>query len=183
GVWWIWRARNNNIFGDEDHWDTAKVVALCRHSAREFNVLHYNLTFASSPTVCLDWTPPPISFVKINCDGSILANGHLAGFGCLIRDYKGAWVIGCSDCLEALNLIHLRDISPTVDHFDLLSDIKALSNRDWTTHVTLIQRSANNAADLMAKCAARNQHDYFVWNQPSNDLMILLQQEQSLAYF
>ncbi|MED6139270.1 hypothetical protein PIB30_082248, partial [Stylosanthes scabra] len=92
-------------------------------------------------------------------------------------------VICETDCLEALNLIHLRDISPTVDHFDLLSDIQALSNRDWTTHVTLIQRSANSAADLIAKCAARNQHDYFVWNQPSNDLMVLLQQEQSLAYF
>ncbi|MED6191254.1 hypothetical protein PIB30_114333, partial [Stylosanthes scabra] len=53
GVWWIWRARNNDIFDNDDHWDTAKVVALCRHSAREFNVLHYNLSFASSPTVCL----------------------------------------------------------------------------------------------------------------------------------
>ncbi|MED6164818.1 hypothetical protein PIB30_093823 [Stylosanthes scabra] len=122
-------------------------------------------SFASSPTVCLDWTPPPISFVKINCDANIMANGHLA------------------DCLEALNLIHLTDISPTVDHYDLLSDIKALSNRDWTIHVTLIQRSANNAADLLAKCAARNQNDYFIWNQPSNDLMVLLQQEQSLANF
>ncbi|MED6139509.1 hypothetical protein PIB30_084482, partial [Stylosanthes scabra] len=92
-------------------------------------------------------------------------------------------VICETDCLEALNLIHLTDISPTVDHYDLLSDIKALSNRDWTIHVTLIQRSANNAADLLAKCAARNQDDYFIWNQPSIDLMVLLQQEQSLNIF
>ncbi|MED6199202.1 hypothetical protein PIB30_073723, partial [Stylosanthes scabra] len=99
-------------------------------------------------------------------DGS----GSRRGDEMAVMDVRAS-VICETDCLEALNLIHLRDISPTVDHFDLLSDIKALSNRDWTIHVTLIRRSANNAADLMAKCAARNQDNYFVWNQPSNDLM------------
>ncbi|MED6178565.1 hypothetical protein PIB30_108803, partial [Stylosanthes scabra] len=75
------------------------------HSAREFSILPYNLSFASSPSVCLDWTPPPNSFVKLNCDGSIMTNGHLAGFGCPIRDSNGAWVMGCSGCVKDTNIV------------------------------------------------------------------------------
>ncbi|MED6185653.1 hypothetical protein PIB30_059142 [Stylosanthes scabra] len=104
------------------------------------------------------FTAAPIAdFVKINCDGSIMPNGHLAGLGCLVRDCHGEWdwgfrrVISETDCLDAFLLLNHGYISPDSDHLDLLHKICAVLHRDWSVRVCLLQPSANTAADLIAK--------------------------------
>ncbi|MED6173853.1 hypothetical protein PIB30_063563 [Stylosanthes scabra] len=39
----------------------------------------------------MTWHSPPIDFIKVNCDGSLMAHGHLAGFGCILRDDCGSY--------------------------------------------------------------------------------------------
>ncbi|MED6219568.1 hypothetical protein PIB30_036908 [Stylosanthes scabra] len=48
---------------------------------------------------------PPLHFIKVNCDGSLMANGHFVGFGCILRDACGNWIGGCSGSLQENNIL------------------------------------------------------------------------------
>ncbi|MED6124042.1 hypothetical protein PIB30_055267 [Stylosanthes scabra] len=71
-----------------------------------------------------------------------------------------AWENGCrqviceTDSIEAFSLINSGHASHASDHFDLLSKIIDVLYCWWSVCVTLIQRSANNVADYLAKYAA-----------------------------
>ncbi|AES76864.1 hypothetical protein MTR_6g088150 [Medicago truncatula] len=43
----------------------------------------------------VNWTPPSDGCVKLNIDGSCGASGDI-GYGGLIRDNKGNWIVGFS---------------------------------------------------------------------------------------
>ncbi|MED6172893.1 hypothetical protein PIB30_054173 [Stylosanthes scabra] len=115
------------------------------------------------------WISPSHYFVKLNC-----ANGHFADFGRLIKNSMGEWVTGCYGCLKKTNILRF-------DHFDLLTKIKDMLLRDWEVTVRLIQRTANNSANHMAKHAASNQNDHIEWIQSWSDFIVILQQEQSVV--
>ncbi|KAL4315184.1 hypothetical protein AHAS_Ahas15G0159700 [Arachis hypogaea] len=53
---------------------------------------------------------------------------------------------------------------------DLLGKIKEMLQRNWTAILVLIQRTANRAADLMAKTAALNKQVYLEWAQPEGSI-------------
>ncbi|MED6225122.1 hypothetical protein PIB30_090684, partial [Stylosanthes scabra] len=36
GLWWIWRDRNNFVFGSDDPWPSNKIIALAKHAAHEY---------------------------------------------------------------------------------------------------------------------------------------------------
>ena len=65
--------------------------------------------FLSSPQsrneVWVRWCHPLASFIKINFDSNSLETPDRAGFGCLLRDANGGWIVGFSGyCDVADNL-------------------------------------------------------------------------------
>jgi len=45
-------------------------------------------------TIYIGWMRPPISWVKLNCDGTWKGSGTLAWCGGLLRDSDGRWIKG-----------------------------------------------------------------------------------------
>lgn len=96
GLWWLWRWRNNMVFGEE-LWSLHSVVQKVRLSHDEFLAWypskkvthqHRNLT--------VHWEPPPKGYVKLNTDGSFLESSSAMGTGGLIRSEEGEWFGGFS---------------------------------------------------------------------------------------
>lgn len=101
--WIIWKSRNAAIFNDMEwtNWYTINQV----HTLHE-DILHAFV--AHSPTRMIKsviWRPPPTDFCKLNVDGSSFGNPGNSGFGGLIRDALGQWIIGYSgSCGYSTNL-------------------------------------------------------------------------------
>ena len=53
--------------------------------------------------VWVRWCPPLASFIKINFDSNSLDNPHRAGFGGLLRDANGGWIVGFSSYCDVAN--------------------------------------------------------------------------------
>ena len=49
------------------------------------------------------WRPPREGFYKINCNGTFLQNSKSGGWGCIIRDHKGAFMAAAAGHLEFLS--------------------------------------------------------------------------------
>jgi hypothetical protein len=51
----------------------------------------------------IGWLPPPLGFMKMNTDGSVLGNPGKASAGGLLRDSNGKWIHGFAHNLEITN--------------------------------------------------------------------------------
>jgi hypothetical protein len=92
--WYIWKARSKELFSDT-YWEDWKVSNLINthHDAtiRSFGSVHNHME------ACLvSWKPPSGATVKLNVDGSSLGNPGCSGFGGLICDTNGNWLLGFS---------------------------------------------------------------------------------------
>ncbi|MED6191505.1 hypothetical protein PIB30_000602 [Stylosanthes scabra] len=85
-------------------------------------------------------------------------------------------VICETDCLEAFSPVNY-DLSSMMDHRDLVSKIKDTKLLPWSMHINFIQRSANTAADFLAKQAASSQLVYTEWSLPSDDLKHVIHED------
>ncbi|XP_052107421.1 uncharacterized protein LOC110273893 [Arachis duranensis] len=156
--WWIWRDRNNDIFHQDDPWSKEKIVHLVKHAARDFSNVVINQKHIIPSSLKYNWEPPPINVCKMNCDASIFENEQLAGFGWLVM----AWDCECKeviceiDNLDAFLLVSRGTTSMIRNDSDLLDKIKEMLQRNWTATLVFIQRTANRAANLMAKTAVLN---------------------------
>lgn len=45
------------------------------------------------PIALVKWEPPPLNVIKINIDGSSFGNPDSSGFGGLLRDALGNWLL------------------------------------------------------------------------------------------
>ncbi|MED6137548.1 hypothetical protein PIB30_065958 [Stylosanthes scabra] len=75
-----------------------------------------------------------------------MAHGHLARFGCILRDACAHWIGGCSGSLRESNIL-CRELFAIWKGLTLAWD-------SGFRQIKLLQRSANNVANLMAKHAA-----------------------------
>ncbi|MED6213778.1 hypothetical protein PIB30_096649 [Stylosanthes scabra] len=97
--------------------------------------------------------------------------------GLILAWDKGFRQVICeTDSLDAFNLVHC-ELSYVMEHRDLVSKIKDVELLPWSMRITLIQRSANNAADYLAKQAASSQLPYREWSDPSYDINLVIQQD------
>ncbi|MED6125283.1 hypothetical protein PIB30_067117 [Stylosanthes scabra] len=180
-LWWIWRDRNNIIFNPLDKWTPAKVRSLCITYSKELKSVQ-QLQPAILPTSLIrDWNPPHGSRFKINCDASVNENSQLAGFGCVIRDSLEKWIKSCNGALPLGSVLRseLFAIWRAADK-DLLLKIQEVTQWSWKVEFILIQRTANNAVDYLAKQASASMRKYIEWLLPSNALLgIILKDMQS----
>ena len=56
----------------------------------------FGVNHSPQSTILVSWAYPPPGFVKLNTDGSSLGNPAVAGFGGLIREEDGGWIVGFS---------------------------------------------------------------------------------------
>lgn len=101
--WFIWRARNDEVFNDH----CQPIWAIINSIKSELTLtsqLYGSVTGRCSMREVV-WTPPPDNVIKVNVDGSSLGNPGPAGFGGLIRNHLGEWICGFSgSCGFADNL-------------------------------------------------------------------------------
>ncbi|XP_057746710.1 uncharacterized protein LOC130965976 [Arachis stenosperma] len=94
-----------------------------------------------------------------------------------------AWEVGfrevtCeTDCLDAFILVNDRNNQVPSSDNDLVTKIKEVLRWNWRVEVNLIQRDANQVADALAKYAASNYIQQLEWNEPWEDLKVLLQRD------
>ncbi|KAK7268687.1 hypothetical protein RIF29_21393 [Crotalaria pallida] len=94
-LWWIWRAKNAMCI------DHLKIpIPTVMNSINNLYSLIKNelnpVPAASSPQRWVKWENPPAGFIAVNVDGSCFDNPGPAGFGGLLRDDLGKWLLGFS---------------------------------------------------------------------------------------
>ncbi|KAL4330856.1 hypothetical protein AHAS_Ahas13G0441900 [Arachis hypogaea] len=113
----------------------------------------------------------PLSSV-LSCELHAIWRGLVMAWDCECKE-----VICETDNLDAFFLVSRGTTSMITNDSDLLGKIKEMLQRNWTATLVLIQRTANRAADLMAKTAALNKQVYLEWLQPPNNLDIIIREE------
>ena len=105
GLWTLWLHRNRVLFRNERVQDNLKPTVLAK--AVEFAYIGINEKLNTTHrSIQVRWTKPPLSWQKLNSDGSSIGNPGRAGGGGLIHDDKGVWVKG-----YARNIGHITSVA------------------------------------------------------------------------
>ncbi|XP_057729031.1 uncharacterized protein LOC130944631 isoform X3 [Arachis stenosperma] len=114
------------------------------------------------------WVCPPQGFAKLNVDGSFYEKQQKAGFGCLLRDDCGTWVVGISGFLENSSTLH-AELAAVERGLLLAWDWgirKLICHSDSMTVVSLVSNGGNHDrhqfAGLLANIQELLQRDWQV---------------------
>lgn len=176
-MWTVWRARNMMIFDNVKetlHSMQARVVSLCHFIAKAYAVDPPSTLTGVAPR-SVSWKPPDEGVVVLNVDGSALSNPGQAGFGGLVRNSSGKFLLsfygslGVSDIMHAEVVALLRGIMlcweagyrAVVCYTDSLNMVKMVTDR-----VPIYHREANKL-QLIKACLARdwNVQIYHSWRE------------------
>ncbi|KAL9281726.1 putative ribonuclease H [Arabidopsis thaliana] len=96
GVWWSWKWRCANIFGDPGKCrDRTRFI---REKAKEswdaHKVLRRGTARGNVEERMIAWSLPSVGWFKLNTDGASRGNPGLAATGGVVRDGAGNWVAG-----------------------------------------------------------------------------------------
>ena len=88
--WWIWRARNSGL-----QWPgMVSVVYFKPDSCFAFHHLAWSCSvYFNESTHNVSWSPPEVNCIKVNIDGFSLGNPGDYGFGGILRDSGGQWLV------------------------------------------------------------------------------------------
>lgn len=92
--WVIWRARNQYVFEDIQ-WSIWTILNKIR-THHEAIMSAYGSSSFSRPVRQVQWCPPSGNAVKLNVDGSCIGNPGRSGYGGLLRNANGEWLLGFS---------------------------------------------------------------------------------------
>ena len=93
GIWTLWLHRNGVLFRNERAQKNLEPEVLGK--AVEFAYMRVNGNQACNRrNIQVRWLKPPLSWYKLNSDGSSLGNPGRASGGGLIRNDKGEWIKG-----------------------------------------------------------------------------------------
>ncbi|KAL6555157.1 hypothetical protein OROGR_006415 [Orobanche gracilis] len=114
-VWGIWKWRNNAVL-DAVKWNSQEAWRrLCHEHDEIVKFIDPHRMSLVGDTLSLSWCPPMREQIKLNIDGSFMSmNGNRMGFGGVLRNDKGQWIIGLVGhsgggspfLAEALALLH-----------------------------------------------------------------------------
>ncbi|KAL8159278.1 LOW QUALITY PROTEIN: hypothetical protein V2J09_000815 [Rumex salicifolius] len=83
-LWWLWRWRNDRVFGGRHQ--RSDVVRFLLKQVREFE--------GGTDRRGVAWTKPGLEWVKVNTDGAKENSLGIATAGGVIRDDAGRWICG-----------------------------------------------------------------------------------------
>ncbi|XP_072074464.1 uncharacterized protein [Arachis hypogaea] len=95
--WWLWKWRNKEIFDppfrrpNNAHLWIKEYLQRINNAFEKVNILK---GAQKKKEIHIAWQPPEDGWLKINTDGAISQEHHIAGCGGLIRDSRGRWVAG-----------------------------------------------------------------------------------------
>lgn len=92
--WSIWCARNEAIFAN-NNWSVWTILNKIR-SHHDTITTVYGHSSLSRPTRMVQWRPPDDGAVKLNVDGSSFGNPGRSGYGGVLRNWLGEWLLGFS---------------------------------------------------------------------------------------
>ncbi|KAG7559744.1 Ribonuclease H-like superfamily [Arabidopsis thaliana x Arabidopsis arenosa] len=95
-VWWGWKWRCGNIFGDNRVWkDRVRFIKELAKEVMAAKVLNGNgVTKAVRVEKMIKWVTPPTGWFKLNTDGASHGNPGLATAGGVLRNEAGEWCGG-----------------------------------------------------------------------------------------
>lgn len=109
----MWRNRNDHIFSQKTH-NTHSSIMKIRHQVEGImdcmmRKSTLNPQFRSFIEAAEDnCTPPPLNYLKLNCDGSIRDNGRSEGCGGVLRDEHGDFILAFTQRLQACSSLEVE---------------------------------------------------------------------------
>lgn len=103
-LWCLWVRRNNAVINNN----------LSTNSSIIWNIMQMESDCAavagshaqSLPnTVWVSWKPLALGMVKLNTDGSVQGSQGRAGFGGILRDHSGAWLVGFKGYMGSVTIL------------------------------------------------------------------------------
>jgi len=95
-VWWGWKWRCGNVFGDTRLWRDR--VQFLRNLSKEVIAVkeeeNKRMGIRSRVEILIGWIPPRVEWMKMNTDGASHGNPGAASAGGVLRNGEGDWCGG-----------------------------------------------------------------------------------------
>ncbi|KAF7807491.1 Transposon TX1 uncharacterized [Senna tora] len=147
-LWWQWRFRNDNVLGSSSLTHATICRVIKSWNASLISSLSHSKVRLVHEDRLVGWRKLEKNQLKINTDGNSLGNPSRAGFGGIIRDDNGSWILGFSDQLGITSCTHVElaeihqglmcaedvDGSGALLETDSLEAVHLINNCDCSTH-------------------------------------------------
>ena len=67
-----------------------------------------NIFLSEGENLVSSWQCPPLEFIKVNVDGSVLQFVGQGGIGAVIRDHRGGWIAGLSGEVQCGEVVRVE---------------------------------------------------------------------------
>ncbi|GAU47359.1 hypothetical protein TSUD_403620 [Trifolium subterraneum] len=165
-MWVIWCARNEFIFDNHRQsvvTSVIKIDSLQQACAAAFGSTQTIATQSSNPRL-VTWARPMEGTICLNVDGSLLGSLNSAGYGGLLRNHNGEFILGFYGT-TSLKSILFAEIMAVLHGLTIcwengyrkincLSDSLQLITRDWEVVLSHTLREGSSCADVLAKMGA-----------------------------
>lgn len=94
-IWWLW-VRRNNVVINRKLWTDSETLQLIFYTADNCKVVFTAEVQTNNSSLMVGWSPPSLEVIKIKVDYSVSGASSRAGFGGLLRDSNGEWIVGFS---------------------------------------------------------------------------------------
>ncbi|KAL7265055.1 hypothetical protein ACSBR1_002914 [Camellia fascicularis] len=169
-LWQIWKDRNKKVFDNvELHWYQS-ILLSCKYASAIKKAFRSFALHPSHYDVVINWCPPFVSKLKMNTDGSTKGDPGEGGFGGLIRDERGIWLIGYYGKLDVCTSLEVElwaiyrglTIAFEKGYKDLTIETDSLSAIELLKEGSVVSSSIRSLVEdskfLMQRCGYTIQH-------------------------
>jgi ribonuclease HI len=164
GLWWVWRHRNSMCLSDETL-PLIRLISQIHSAADDIKSCFYKLNTIAPSVRHIRWNNSNFDCAILNVDGSCIGSPSRTGFGGLIRNSAGFYLMGfsgslpsSSDILEAelTAILHGLTIAKDMEFVELICYSDSLLSINLITgnpskfhvHAVLIQEIKDKLAQL-----------------------------------
>ncbi|KAF2286812.1 hypothetical protein GH714_030483 [Hevea brasiliensis] len=153
-IWYIWKWQNECIFAGLDIPSTPIALIMKRVSnfVQAASLSRSTVLGPCSDEIQISWSPPLVNWVKLNTDGSVIADSSSAVGLQLAWQFGFRQLVAEVDNMATVNAI-LGTSSDLSHHGHLADSIRDLLAKDWRVQLRHNYREANVCADHLAHMA------------------------------